>query len=89
MTESEFRRFIESVEWRYAKTMPTMPHYYTLRAKCDSDQFVAAVVFIREHGQTERYRNKPYIYYYLDGYRYWTMGSPLDETILINRTNVY
>jgi hypothetical protein len=26
---SEIRAFINSVEWRYAKTMPQYPHYYT------------------------------------------------------------
>jgi hypothetical protein len=42
----------------------------------------------REHGVKERWGkyNNPYLY--IDDYKYWTMGAPLEETTVINRAKV-
>jgi hypothetical protein len=34
-----------------------------------------------DHGTTYTYRN-------IDDYKYWTMGAPLSQTILINRAKI-
>ncbi len=47
--------------------------------------FYAFVWFIRKHGYIEMFRDVPYICFDVDDHRYWTMGAPLHETILINR----
>ena len=31
MSDDEIRQFIGDHEWTFAKTMPTIPHWYTLR----------------------------------------------------------
>jgi len=69
----------------YAKSMPKMPHHYTLRETWDSNTFDYVVQKIRELGVPERFFKKTYIYYYANGYKYWTMGNPTDQTKLINR----
>jgi hypothetical protein len=93
---------LEAQEWRFAKTMAHNPHDYTLRKTWADDQaFQAAVRFIRAHGVTERYpcpkRGRKYTVLFLGGWKYWTMGFPLDpdprthhsrNTILINRKMV-
>jgi hypothetical protein len=83
------RAFIAASTWRFAKTMPDAPHEYTLRRNAASDAaFEAAVVFIREHGDERAWGGRAYTYLDVDGWSYWTMGAPLDETILINRARV-
>jgi hypothetical protein len=85
----EVERLLLSASWRFAKTMPEMPHWYTLRREWARDEeFAAAVLAIRQHGRRGAYRGNRYTYLYLDGMRYWTMGAPVEQTILINRAVV-
>jgi hypothetical protein len=75
-----------SQKWIYAKTQPRNPHEYCLRnawsAKISFDDLV---MYIRQHGYKEMFGHRVYTYCNFEGYRYWTMGSPLRDTILINR----
>lgn len=74
--------------------MLSYPHSYTLRETWENDsEFVEAVLFIREHGIRERFYYKTYIYYYLNEYKYWTMGNPVSytdktKTFIINRAKI-
>ncbi|MCX6699334.1 MAG: ADP-ribosylglycohydrolase family protein [Methanomicrobiales archaeon] len=68
--------------------MPKFPHEYTIR-EWQSDherEFEQAVIIIRELGKEEYFFSKKMIYFSIDGWKYWTMGSPVNETIVINRT---
>jgi len=77
---------LEAASYQFAKTMPETPHEYTLRRKWNNDKaFDEVVTFIRKHGKEEQFMNVTYIYLYHNGYKYWTMGAPIPETILINR----
>lgn len=77
---------LEKASYRYAYTMPQWPHHYTLRKTWEKDEdFVEAVNYIREHGVPEMFGRHRRIYLYHKGYKYWTMGNPIDQTILINR----
>lgn len=72
--------------WRVAKTMPDIPHEYTLReAWGDDTLFDATVAYIRNHGYSAQFQYRRYTYLDIDQYQYWTMGAPLSDTILINR----
>jgi hypothetical protein len=84
------RALLERQEWRFAKTMPENPHEYTLRKTWpDEEQFLWACLFIRQHGYAEWWPDpvtgRAYVVIDLGHYHYWTMGSPLKSTILINR----
>jgi len=73
-------------EWIFAKTMPTNPHEYTLRKLWRKDEdFVRAVTCIRESGYVAMFRGRPYLQLDLGEHFYWTMGAPIEKTILINR----
>jgi hypothetical protein len=73
-------------KWIYAKTMPQCPHWYTLRSDWKSDiSFDDVVQFIRDYGYRERFYKKVFIRFDVDNMKYWTMGSPINKTILINR----
>lgn len=77
---------LESKRWKFAKTMSGIPHSYTLRDEFGSDElFDLTVALIRKRGKQERWGRYNHHYLHLSGYKYWTMGAPISETILINR----
>lgn len=91
MTEVEFRDFISKQTFRKAVTAKRNPHAYIVRHKSvvgTDDEFVDAVMFIREHGFEIMLWGKRYTVYYLDGHFYWTMGDPIETTIILNQNNV-
>jgi hypothetical protein len=76
-------------EYKFARTMPTAPHWYTLRDKWTQPiDFETVVQFIRDNGERERYGRTYYTKLQIGSYKYWTMGAPLKATILINRAKV-
>jgi hypothetical protein len=65
--------------------MPKWPNEYIVRKNVDEASFVKLVMFIREYGYEGRFYNKPITYYDFENRTYWTMGAPIEETIIINR----
>ena len=89
LTLPELRAFVARSTWTYAKTMPKTPHEYTLRQNApDEPLFERVVMHIRRHGYRKVYGRATYTYLDIDDWQYWTMGSPLSETILINRARL-
>lgn len=81
--------FIERHSWTFAKTMPDNPHEYVVRSKVQDDaSFDAMVRHIREHGRPAQFGKLLYLHWEHEGQVYWTMGWPVDETIIINRAKV-
>ncbi|MDL2238521.1 hypothetical protein LJC56_11980 [Christensenellaceae bacterium OttesenSCG-928-K19] len=89
MTLETIQKFISSQQWIFAKTMPQNPHWYVCKDKLPSTEdkqiFELFVQYIRDNGIAELYQGKKYICWYHEGYKYWTMGAPLENTIIINR----
>lgn len=87
MTMMEFAaEALRDAPFRLAKTMPKIPHEYTRRSEWNNDdKFEWVVMFIRENGVKEKFWQREFTYLYVNGYKYWTMGSPIEQTILINR----
>ncbi len=77
--------FIRSCTWTFAKTMPQWPHDYIVRGRCDEKLFVELVRHIRQYGYEGTFYQKIITYFDHDGMVYWTMGSPISETTIINR----
>jgi hypothetical protein len=90
MTAEEITAFIEAHNWRFARTMPHIPHEYVVKAQCRSAaDFEAFVMHIRRHGYRAKFVGRSYVYFDwpVDGviHQFWTMGEPLAATIIINR----
>jgi hypothetical protein len=88
MTEfsPELKDFIINSDWIFAKTYAeTWPHEYIVRDRVDEDLFVKMVEHIRRFGYEGPFYKQKYIYFEEDGYVYWTMGEPIEETTIINR----
>ena len=78
--------FIASCTWTFAKTYAdTWPHEYIVREKVDEVSFVDLVSHIRAHGYEDNFYDKTITYFDHDGMVYWTMGSPIEKTVIINR----
>jgi hypothetical protein len=90
LTPEEITAFIEAHNWRFARTMPHIPHSYVVRAQCRSAaEFERFVMHIRRHGYRQKFAGRTYTYLdvEIDGVSrmYWTMGAPLADTVVINR----
>ena len=100
----EVAAILESKPYRFARTMPECPHWYTLWESWTADGTEDAwtdeldrlwgrvVGYIRIHGVPELYVAPQGhrwwgTYLYANDWKYWTMGGPVENTILINRTN--
>ena len=83
----KLRELVARCEWTFAKSMPWCPHEYIVREKCPltEDEFVHFVNMQRNYGNVERWGMYITPYLYIDDYKYWTMGAPVEETTVINR----
>ena len=80
--------FLENYPYRFAKSMPKIPHWYTLRKNWDDEKFVNVVNAIRHFGYDVKWGRSTYRYFDANGYHYWTMGDLISDTILINRAKI-
>jgi hypothetical protein len=87
---NRIREMIARCQWTFAKTMPFAPHEYIVRDKCPltDGEFVYFVDMQRRFGVKERWGKYNHPYLYVDDYKYWTMGDPYENTIIINRAKV-
>lgn len=81
----DLREFVDRETWTYAKTMPKWPHEYVVRERVDENLFVQLVEHIRAHGYEGSFYSRKITNYDEDGLTYWTMGAPVEETIIVNR----
>jgi len=82
------RHFTHSRKWTFAKTFAkTAPHWYTVRNYEPGLQkeFETAVKLGRVYGYDKKWGKTVYKYFDFEGFTYWTMGSPVSETTIINR----
>ena len=83
---NELVNFIETEKWTFAKTMPEWAHEYIVRERVDERLFLKLVEHIRQFGYEGKFYSKTMVYFDHNGFTYWTMGAPIEETIIINRT---
>ena len=89
MTTEELRSFVQDSTWTFAKSMPQTPHEYTLRRNAKDEALCERVIiYIRQVDYHQKWGKTTYTYLDIDGWQYWTMGSPQDQTILINRAAI-
>lgn len=82
-------RALLDAEYRFAKTMPEHPHWYTLRKTWDDhDLFEGVVQFIYDNGYREKFGRAYYKRLDVNGMKYWCMNAPPPKTILINRAEI-
>jgi hypothetical protein len=87
--EDKILEFIDKHDWRFAKSMPFMPHWYVVRENCDEKEFLDFVIYIRQYGEERAFgKKRKFVYLDIGQYTYWTMGNTLDITKIINRARI-
>ena len=85
MTREELVRLLESATYKFAKTMPRIPHSYILENNWpDKAQFNAMMSAVNQYGRRERFFKRFFTYFYHGEYKYWAMKIS-DGTGVINR----
>ena len=83
---------LKNLTWRFAKTMPHIPHQYVVRSSENETDFVALFKTINKHGRCGAFRGNRYRYWQPgDGFKYWTMTSDIRFSRLsriINRARI-
>ena len=87
---TKLREMIVRCQWTFAKTMPWCPHEYVVRGRCPltDEEFVYIVTMQRNYGVELRWGKYLLPYLIIDDYKYWTMGAPMEDTIVLNRAKV-
>ena len=84
--DTKIQRLFDEMEWRFAKTMPQIPHSYTRRGDWESEEtFEWAVRYIKENSKEGKFFNRTYEYLYLGDFKYWVAVNEYQTIILINR----
>lgn len=82
-------RLLEAHEFTYAKTMPHIPHFYTMRHQWkDQDAYSLMVEQVRILGTRRKFRGSAYDKLDINQYYYWSMEprhAPAVATTLVNR----
>lgn len=82
MPEEEFRVFVNSHSWTFAKTAKRNPHEYIVRGRLSpvcGAQFDAVCNHIAENGYLEVFWGEPYICYAFGGHKYWSIEDILNR----------
>ena len=86
----DIRAYFNSKVWKFAKTYADFaPHEYIVKSNYkDTASFEEAVRYIRKFGFPAKFGKDTHIYLPIDGRYYWTMGAPVEETVIINRCDI-
>jgi hypothetical protein len=89
MAQTPIRAVIDSLSFRFARTMPEIPHEYVVRSPDNEASYVTLFRAIIEHGVDRRWHGRLYRYLYPgDGWKYWAMTTELQESRVINRMKI-
>lgn len=90
LTDEDLDAFIDSNRWTFAKTMPTIPHYWlTVKGSRDPEEFYAFIWHIYLRGRPMRFRrSNPKWNFDYKGWRYWFMEQHPTECMLVNRGRI-
>ena len=78
---------LESARYVFARTMPRIPHWYTLRKWwANPGDYEAAGRVILEHGEALYWNRWKRRYLQANGVKYWVMTEDIAESEVLNRT---
>ncbi len=92
MNKEKIETFVKSVRWKFAKTMPFMPHWYIRLPVMETpehiEMFKELTKAIFEQGTDKQVGKRIYRYLEIGEYKYWSMDPSIELTDLINRAYI-
>ena len=86
LTMEEIERFVDAAPWKFARTMPHIPHWYCLLEKVeDKLTFCRFARHIRQFGYKKPFGRRIQTYFDVREHRYWVMDADVGDVVLINR----
>lgn len=88
MNKEEFLKFVDQVEWRFARSVPNWPHFYIVEEELtDQATFQLAKSFVKEFGYDGRFFDLDVRYYDANGWTYWAspLAKPFEFQYMLNR----
>jgi hypothetical protein len=86
---SDIRAVIGRLPFRLAKTMPHIPHEYTVRSPEIEADYFALFNAIQTQGTFGRYKGRKKRYLYPgDGFKYWSMTTSQWHSHVLNRMRI-
>lgn len=80
---------LERAEWTFAKTMSSIPHWWTVRSQWENSTIFDMVVeYINTNGVDEKFFSRYFTYLYCGEYKYWTCDPNPKGIYLINRAKI-
>jgi hypothetical protein len=88
MDKADFLRFAGQAEWRFAKSIPTWPHFYIVEENLpDQAAFRRAKAFVRTSGYGGKFFDMDVFYFDADGWTYWAspLANPPESQYMLNK----
>ena len=76
---------IDHLTFKFAKTMPKIPHFYVVKDDSNLEYYKKLFFYIQKNGYYEKFFKKYYKYCNIGGYKYWAMRDDINESLVINR----
>lgn len=87
-SEKDIKSVIERLEFVFAKSMPKIPHYYTVKDESNKEDYEELFLYILKHGVYKKFWKQTYKYLTIGNYEYWVMSEDITVSKIINRREV-
>ena len=88
MTEEAILCIINTLQWKFAKTMAYWPHWYTVRQSNNkelNEMYIDLYNYIKDNHYIHVFHGEEYKYCDIGEYSYWIMDDDIDSSEIINR----
>jgi len=82
------RAYINSMEWRFSRTMPQWPHWYLGREWGSAREFDFIARLIKKFGYSDKWGNRSDSYLVIGRFKYWVIEDCLNRAAPISNSEV-
>ena len=82
------RKYVDSMDWKFAKSMPQWPHWYVLREDGRAREFDFVNALIKKFGYPDLWGNGTKHYLAFGKFKYWIEDNVLNRAAPISNAEV-
>src|SRR5215211_7630842 len=82
------RKYIDSMEWKFAKSMPQWPHWYVLREYGSTREFHFVERLIEKFGYADEWGTRTDSYLVIGKFKYWVIDNVLNRAAPISNAQM-